>query len=324
MYYKHINLSFFGEKMDRTKHNPDPLDFDDLFDDTIENNEGANSWLEDLDSPGNTQPTAPITQNTHTISSPETNKPSEAPHDSQLHAAKTSAPPQKRSFKDFSPDMDALLLTAQSSLILDAMKYYTHNDFSPKTLSIYKEAFHGISVYVKILDRNPQNYAKLQEVIISDMDCQEVEKIAFDLFEKRHEYRPSVIIDKITAYEAFMALFKNACERASINSVAIKLKTYFHLSGGPNEKCVDDNIKNNGAEFEKFIYQVHHHLLLAKNILQTDHSHLAKTIEVKNLNVFIINASHLLYCYYRQIGDKEKANNYHRIHKTYKKWIVIR
>ncbi|MBP7604386.1 MAG: hypothetical protein KBA15_10680, partial [Spirochaetes bacterium] len=38
--------------------------------------------------------------------------------------------PRRRSSKDFNPDMDALLLTAQSAMIIEGMKNYTQGNFS--------------------------------------------------------------------------------------------------------------------------------------------------------------------------------------------------
>jgi len=92
--------------------------------------------------------------------------------------------PKRRSSKDFNPDMDMLLLTAQSPMIIEGMKSYTKGDFSSSTLSVYTEALKGVSLYIKILDRNPKNYYKLKALIDSDTDCKEVEDIAFNLYKK--------------------------------------------------------------------------------------------------------------------------------------------
>ena len=40
---------------------------------------------------------------------------------------------RKRTSNDFEPDMDALLITAQSSLIIEGMKYLTQRNFASQT-----------------------------------------------------------------------------------------------------------------------------------------------------------------------------------------------
>ena len=99
-----------------------------------------------------------------------------------------------RSLCDFEPDMDALLLTAESSMIIEGMKYYTKSDFSSNTLPIYLEARKGIEFYMKILNRSPNNYRRLKILIDSDIDCQKVERTFLHpvLFHQRI-YKPGVI-----------------------------------------------------------------------------------------------------------------------------------
>src|SRR6056297_822062 len=118
----------------------------------------------------------------------ETNEPKDVPEaiPEAIPDDKIEDGGKKRSFKDFQPDMDALLITAQSPMIIEGMKKYTDKDFSAPTLAVYQESLKGVQLYITIIDRNPQNYHKLKAVINSDIDCQEVEKTAFNLYAKIH------------------------------------------------------------------------------------------------------------------------------------------
>src|SRR3990172_3324843 len=111
------------------------------------------------------------------------------------------APKKKRTSEDFEPDMDALLITAQSPLIIEGLKYLTRNDFSGDTLRIYAEAVKGVEIFIKILERNPNNYYKLSAVIKTDVDCKEIENVALKLYKMKHRYNPQTDNQILQAYE---------------------------------------------------------------------------------------------------------------------------
>src|SRR5271157_5247685 len=57
---------------------------------------------------------------------------------------KPSVIKKKRTSEDFEPDMDALVIGAQSPFIAEGLKYLTVRDFSSTTYDIYAEAIKGV------------------------------------------------------------------------------------------------------------------------------------------------------------------------------------
>ncbi len=177
--------------------------------------------------------------------------------------------PRKRSSKDFNPDMDALLLTAQSSMIIEGMKNYTQSNFSSATLPVYMEALKGVALYTKILDRNPNNYNKLKELIDSDIDCREVESTAFNMYKMMHSVEPDSYQEKLAAFEKFELLFREAVNKASVSNSMRLLKKYLLMSGSLDEVRVRNLFKANNAEFALDIQNFIQHIKMAHEMVKT-------------------------------------------------------
>lgn len=237
----------------------------------------------------------------------------------------TPAPTQKkRSFLDFEPDMDAILLTAQSSMIIEGIKSYSKKQFSAKTMNIYVEALKGAELYMKILNRNPDNYHKLKVLIDQDIDCQEVEKTAFNIYVKVHGVSPENDKEKLEAFEMLHKLFTEAINKASISKSMVTIKQYYLLSGGLDEAKVQSLIEGDNIEFKAIINNLNHQVNIATNMLKKGKVEIAQGLKGKDLNIFVIKSSHLLSFYYKLIGNDQLAEYYMRINDLYKKYFVIR
>ncbi len=232
--------------------------------------------------------------------------------------------PRRRSSKDFNPDMDALLLTAQSSMIIEGMKYYTQGNFASTTLSIYLEALNGVSLYIKILDRNPNNYIKLKALIDSDIECKEVENIAFNLYHKLYNSNPETEQEKLTAFEKFELLFREAVNKSSISGSMKVLKKYLLISGSLDEVRLKELIQKGGNELLSDINNFIQHLQLALDLLNKGKGEITKGLKGRDLNIFIIKTSYLLYYYYTLTGNAQRADYYARLYNNYKKYFIIR
>ncbi|HDP81235.1 MAG TPA: hypothetical protein ENN21_10385 [Spirochaetes bacterium] len=256
---------------------------------------------------------------------PRSSTPSrKGPAEPDTPVRETLAEPKRRSSKDFNPDMDMLLLTAQSPMIIEGMKSYTRGDFSSSTLSIYTEALKGVSLYIKILDRNPKNYYKLKALIDSDTDCKEVEEIAFNLYKKLHNTAPEADHEKLSAFEKFESLFRDAANKASISNSMKSLKKYMLMSGSIDEIKVKDRFNCGAPELASDIKNFEQHIKLAHDLLQKGKGEIAKGLKGRDLNIYIIKTSYLLYYYYTISGNDEKADYFGRIHNNYKKYFIIR
>ncbi len=241
-----------------------------------------------------------------------------------LPSGTPSAEPKKRSSKDFNPDMDALLLTAQSPMILEGMQQYTQGNFSSTNHSVYLEALNGISLYIKILGRNPNNYNKLKSLIDSDTDCKEVEKIAFGLYQKKNGSAPGTDQEKITAFELFESLFKEAVNKSSISNSMRILKKYLLLSGSIDEIRVKDLLMKGNREFIADVNNLIQHVNLALEMQKKGRYEIAKGLKGRDLNIFVIKASYLLYLYSNLSGNDKMADYYARVHNNFKKYFIIR
>ena len=231
---------------------------------------------------------------------------------------------RKRSSRDFQPDMDALLITAQSSMIIEGMRKYTERDFSSINLPIYLEALNGVNLYIKIIDRNPKNYHKLKSVINADQDCQEVEKISFDLYKKMFGTVPETDQEKLVAFEKFSSLFKDAVNRATINASMKEIKKYFLLSGGLDEIKVSQLIAQNDEELAKDISNLQRYIAMGLAYIEKGNIEIIKGLKGRDLNHYIIRGSQLLAFYFKKINNDRHADYYSRINSIYSKYFVIK
>jgi len=233
-------------------------------------------------------------------------------------------PAKKRGFLDFEPDMDTILITAQSPMIIEGLRCYLRKDFSSANATSFREALRGVELYMKILERNPDNYQKLKKIIDSDIDCEEVEKTAFNLFKRIHGHLPETYTEKLEAFEMLKNLITKALDRSLISESLVRIKKYFLLSGGVDIDKLNECIMNNDIEFKSFVNQLHQQINTAMSMLKWGASEFAKGVSGKNISIFIIKATDLLTQYYQRAGNRQLADNYARINENYKKYFVIR
>ena len=62
----------------------------------------------------------------------------------------------------------------------------------------------------------------------------------------------------------------------------------------------------------------------AISMLKAGKGEMSPGMKGKDMNIFIIKASQLLYVYYRETGQVKLADYYLRIYDNYKKYFVIR
>ncbi len=231
---------------------------------------------------------------------------------------------KKRTISDFEPDMDALLLTAQSPMIIEGMELNNNRDFASETLQVYLEAIKGIDLYIKILNRNPNNYHKLKSLIDADTDCQQVEKIAFDLYKKQYDTTPDTDREKLEAFELFKKIFKLAANKASISKSMKLLRKYFLLSGGLDFEKIQELINTESLEIKRHINYFHQYLRIALNMIKKDDSEIARGLRGRDLNVFITKASEFLGYYYKLLENEKVSDYYYRIHNINKKYFIMK
>ena len=231
---------------------------------------------------------------------------------------------QKRSSADFSPDMDALLLTAQSSMIIEAMKYISIHDFKSKNISVFSEAIKGIDLYMKILERNPENFKKLSAILSSDQDCMDVQKITFNLYRNVTGELPETDSQKLKAFELINERLKNAYNKSLISSSIVNIKRYYLLSGSINTIKIDDELRDNPVGLKNQINSFIRHINIGRQMISSGNSEIAKGMKGKELNVFIVKAAQLLVYYFGRTGETDLQSFYSRLHDNFKKYFVIR
>ncbi len=231
---------------------------------------------------------------------------------------------QKRTISDFEPDMDALLLTAQSSMIIEGMEFYNNRNFAAETLQIYNEALKGVDLYIKILNRNPNNYRKLKTLIDADTDCQQVEKIAFELYKEEYDTTPDTDREKLEAFELFKQIFKQSVNKASISRSMKILRKYFLLSGGLDKEKIEEGIKDDNIDIKRDINHFNQYLKLALDMLKKGDHEIAQGLRGRDLNVFITKSSELLGYYYKSLDNVKISDYYYRIYNIYKKYFIVK
>jgi hypothetical protein len=231
----------------------------------------------------------------------------------------------RRSSKDFNPDMDILVLTAQSPMITDAIKLFFNSDYSKKSVEIYQEALRGINIYIKILDRNPQNYMKLQSFISTDSDCQEVEKTAFILFEKKYQHIPTDNKEKIISFELLLHLIKNAHARSILFQDIEKIRPFLTLHGTVNKDAINSAFKSSYKSLEAIVESFHNSVIVAKNIVERN-QYTSSDIRKERVRIsgFLLSSSFFLYHFYSLKGELDLAKKYLLMHETHKKYFISR
>ncbi len=231
---------------------------------------------------------------------------------------------QKRTSADFSPDMDALLLTAQSSMIIEAMKYISQHDFKSKNITVFTEAIKGIDLYMKILERNPENFKKLTAVLSSDQDCMDVQNITFNLYRNVTGELPQSDNHKLKAFELIKEKLNNAYNKSLITSSIVSIKKFYLLSGSVDMMKIDDALHNNPDGLKIQINTFMKHINIGRQMIKTGNAEIAKGMKGKELNVFIVKAAQLLIYYFGRTGDAEHQHFYSKLHENFKKYFVIR
>lgn len=231
---------------------------------------------------------------------------------------------QKRSSADFSPDMDALLLTAQSSMIIEAMKLISLHDFKSKNISVFSEAIKGIDLYTKILERNPENFKKLTAILSSDQDCMDVQKITFNLFRNVMGELPESDTQKLKAFELINDKLKNAYNKSLISSSIVNIKKYYLLSGSLDTMKIDSDFQSDPAGLKNQVNSFIRHINIGRQMIKSGNSEIVKGMKGKELNVFIVKAAQMLVYYFGRTGDAENQMFYTKLHENFKKYFVVR
>jgi hypothetical protein len=234
------------------------------------------------------------------------------------------SPVQKRSSADFSPDMDALLLTAQSSMIIEAMKSISQHDFKSKNLSIFSEAIKGVDLYIKILERNPENFKKLSAILSSDTDCMDVQRITFNLFRNVSGELPQSDSQKLKAFELIKEKIQGAYYKSLISLSIINIKKYYLLTGSLDTMKIEDELKNNPTGLKKEINNYIRHINIGRHLIKTGNSEIVKGMKGKELNTFIVKASYFLHYYFGRTGEFEQQTYYARLHDNFKNYFIIK
>ena len=233
-------------------------------------------------------------------------------------------PEKKRSSEDFAPDMDMLLITAQSSMIVEGLKAMMSKDFSGKKLQVYMEAFKGIELYIKILERNPDNYNRLNRIINEDPDCREVKTIAFNLYKDKHKVLPSADGQTIEAYEIFHDKMKNAYYKSLISQTMLDLKNYYMLSGSLNEDNINEQIASDPEKMKSDMDKIGDTVSLAAELAKSGNTEISEGIKGRDINTFIIKATQILSHYHSITNNKTVAEHYQRLNNVHSKYFVIR
>ena len=136
----------------------------------------------------------------------------------------------KRSSADFEPDMDLLLISAQTPMIIEGMKLISNHDFRSKNVVTFSEAIKGIELYMKILERNPDNYRKVSSMMSTDPDFCDLLKITSNLYRNIYNEVPSTDSNKLKSFELVKDHLDIALKKSLISSSLVSIKKYFLLT----------------------------------------------------------------------------------------------
>lgn len=236
----------------------------------------------------------------------------------------TEKVPQKRTSADFEPDMELILITAQSSMIIEGMKLISLHDFKSKNTSIFSEAIKGVDLYMKILERNPENFRKTMTMLSSDPDCMDVQKITFNLYKNVYGEFPESDSQKLKGFEIVKERLQNGYYKSLIASSLISIKKYYLLSGTLDTVKIDKDLTMTPELLKKEMIYYSRHINIARELIKSGNFEINKGMKGRELNVFIIKSSQLLDYYYTKTGNSEYASFYQRLNENFKKYFIVR
>lgn len=230
----------------------------------------------------------------------------------------------KRSSADFEPDMDLLLISAQTPMIIEGMKLISNHDFRSKNTVIFSEAIKGIELYMKILERNPENYRKVASMLSSDPDYCDLLKITTNLYKSLFNEIPSSDSNKLKSFELVKDHLDIALKKSLISSSLVSIKKYFLLSGDPDISKIDAAISANPHRTRSEFAGYGRHVNIARELIKAGNYEINKGMKGKEMNVFIVRATMLLIHYYTKTGETQYASYYQRLNENFKKYFIIR
>ena len=231
---------------------------------------------------------------------------------------------RRRTSADFEPDMDILLLTAQSSMIIEGLKLILKHDFRSVNLTVFSEAVQGIELYMKILERNPLNYKKLSGMLQTDMDCIEVEKITFNLFQNSTGEFPESESQKMMAFELVREKLRTGYNKSLISLAIIKIKNFFLLSGGLDIAKMDVFIKKNPVKCREEFIRLSRYIQVARDLMKSGDYEINKGMKGREVNVFLIRSTEILCYYFTGTGETDYVSFYKRLHDNFKRYYIVR
>lgn len=231
---------------------------------------------------------------------------------------------RKRSSADFSPDMDLILLTAQSSMILEGMNLIFKHDFKSSNLTTFSEAIKGVDLHIKILQRNPENYKKLSVMLSKDKECMEVQKITFNLYKTVYEELPESESQQQRAFELIRDTLHNGYNKSLISFALLEIKKFYFMTGDPDFSKIDEVIKTEKDKGASYFLKLEKYVAIARNLLKTGNFEINKGMKGREINVFIVKASQVLFYYFSKTNYNDKANFYNKLYENFKKYFIVK
>ncbi len=231
---------------------------------------------------------------------------------------------KRRTSADFSPDMDLLLLTAQSSMILEGMKLISQHDFKSVNVAAFAEALRGIDLYIKIIQRNPAAYKKLASMLSKDIDCIEVQKITFNLYKNVYDELPESDSQKLRAFELIKDTIQNAYCKSTISLSLMDIKKYYLMTGDLDYSKIKNVILTREDKGAAEFLRLEKHVDMARKLLKTGNFEINRGMKGREINVFVVKASLILNYYYSETNNNDKSAFYKKLNENFEKYFVVK
>jgi len=157
-----------------------------------------------------------------------------------------------------------------------------------------------------------------------DIDCKEVAKTAYNLFKSKYNNLPLTDEQQIEAFKILSERLQNGYKKALVSSSMITIKKYLLLSGGLDEDKIRQNISSSHSEFKNDVEKFNQHVKLAMEIMKSADIEIAKGLRGRDVNVFIIRTTQLLYFFYMTSGNAQAADYYKKLYHNFKKYQVVK
>lgn len=161
-------------------------------------------------------------------------------------------------------------------------------------------------------------------MLSKDKECMEVQKITFNLYKTVYEELPESESQQQRAFELIRDTLHNGYNKSLISFALLEIKKFYFMTGDPDFSKIDEVIKTGKDKGASYFLKLEKYVAIARNLLKTGNFEINKGMKGREINVFIVKASQVLFYYFSKTNYNDKANFYNKLYENFKKYFIVK